>query len=299
MVITAEDLARFNRRGGDNFIMSHAYCGCDAIGGWITSDQFAKGSMSWATAMSISGAAVSPGAGVAGEGVTRSRIVASLMGLLNIRLGYWAANPMVKNRCAQNWSQDYMPTLIYPGIHQGLFNMGLGKHAGYLQLTDGGHFDNTGIYELIRREAEVIFLADGGADPDYEFDDLSNAIERVRVDFGVSIEFHPDYGLDCVTPNSDGVDAFATKLSMARRGFAVAHVQYQSKSGILIVLKPTLVRDLPQDIYRYRREHPTFPSQTTANQFFGERQLEAYRELGYQLTKRCLREANMTDWFRL
>ena len=85
---------------------------------------------------------------------------------------------------------------------------------------------------------------------------------------------------------------------MARRGFAVANVRYPGgNTGLLIVLKPTLVRGLPHDIYRYRALNPTFPAQTTADQFFGERQLEAYRELGYQLTKRMIEEGLVTDWF--
>ena len=62
-------------------------------------------------------------------------------------------------------------------------------------------------------------------------------------------------------------------------------------------VKPTLTRGLPHDIYRYRSQHPSFPAQTTADQFFNERQLEAYRELGYQLTKRMIEEGLVTDWF--
>ena len=306
LVLTAHPKVKFTQRGGDNYLLSHAFCGCDAVApdaagehGWIATTELPGKPVSWATAMATSGAAVNPGAGVGGEGVTRSRIVAFAMALLNVRLGYWLPNFHREFAFPKGlWVRYLFPNLLFPGILQGLFGASQGPNSGYLQLTDGGHFDNTGLYELLRRGLDLIVLSDAGADGDYRYDDLANAIERARADFGVGISFRDGYGLDQVSPGTDGNDSFGTRLDMARRGYAVANIRYTNgRAGLLIVMKPTLIRGLPQDIYRYRALNPSFPAQSTADQFFGERQLEAYRELGYQLTRRMVDEGVVTDWF--
>jgi len=83
---------RNSRRGGDNFIMSPAYCGSNATG-WRKTKEYMGGEVTIASAMAISGAAVNPDAGCGGEGVTRQPFLSILMGMLNLRLGYWVPNP--------------------------------------------------------------------------------------------------------------------------------------------------------------------------------------------------------------
>src|SRR6185295_10129098 len=154
----------------------------------------------------------------------------------------------------------FVTPLLYPGL---LGRVSESSH--YVELTDGGHFDNTAIYELVRRRLRLIILADAGADPDYQFADLSNVIEKVRVDFGTKIEFLDDRALDDVVPRSGGDDAYLTRLGFARRGHAVARIIYERHPkavvGTLIILKPTMVADLPHDIYHYRLHHESFPSE--------------------------------------
>lgn len=276
----------FRGRGGDSFVLSPWFSGSNATG-WVPTGRLGNGAMSLATAMSISGAAANPNAGVAGRGVTRNRLVSLLMSLLGVRLGHWQPNPAYRG-----WAQRlYSPNLWLPGLWQGLLGRGLDERAAYVELTDGGHFDNTGLYELIRRRVEVIVLSEAGQDADYHLDDLANAIEKVRVDFGVHIRFEEkDYDLDALRPVP------ATGLS--ERGFAIGSIRYpktrdpgaepQYDEGTLIYLQTTPVKNMRPDTDAYRRQHPDFPHETTADQFFAEEQLEAYRELGLRIARDML-----------
>lgn len=280
--------AKYRGRMGDSFTLSRLYCGSDATG-WRKSSHYMhsyfRRGLTLPTAMGISGAAANPNAGVAGQGVTTNRLVSTLMSLLNLRLGYWANNP----RSERTWVP---PNYIYPGIKGGISpNGGLTEHARCVELSDGGHFENLAIYELLRRQMDLIVVSDAGADPDYEFSDLANAVERVRVDFGINIVFEDEYPVEEVIPGSDRSQSAINRenYNLATRCFAVARIEYaadpgaERKIGHLIYIKPTLIRGLSADVLGYRKQHATFPNQTTMDQFFSEQQFEAYRELGYYL----------------
>jgi hypothetical protein len=277
--------SKFRGRGGDSFILSPLYCGSDATG-WRSTKTFMKGQMTLPTAMAISGAAINPDTGVAGKGPTRNRLLSSLMSLLNLRLGYWALN------CNPTRASLFSrPNHFNPGL-KALFGWGYNERAGFVQLSDGGHFENTGLYELIRRRMKVIVLSDGSADPNFTFSDFGNAVERVRVDFGVNIRFpDADVDLQWILPGSAGKGFFPERYNLAKQGFAIGTIQYpdESQTGILIYIKTTLTKDLPADIYGYKSANPTFPDESTSDQFFDETQFEAYRELGYQLTADMLK----------
>ncbi|MFY9854100.1 MAG: hypothetical protein WAK26_09520, partial [Terracidiphilus sp.] len=128
------------------------------------------------TAMSISGAAASPN-----MGYHSVPSLALLMTFFNVRLGFWAGNPRNKK------------TWTHPGPRVGLGQLlrelfGLtNDNAKYVYLSDGGHFENLGVYELVKRRCKFIVACDAGADPDYSFDDLGNAIRKCREDVGVEI----------------------------------------------------------------------------------------------------------------
>jgi len=293
MVDSAE--AKYRGRGGDSFLLSPLYCGSNATG-WHMTHEFLGDRMTLGTAMAISGAAANPNTGVSGRGPTRDRLVSFLMAFLGLRLGYWAWNPTVGGMRRFLLSKVLRPNLLYPGIVQGLFGQRLHETAGHLELTDGGHFENTGLYELARRRLDVIIVSDAGADPGFSLADLGDAIERIRVDFGYYVDFDDgEYNLVNLMPGSvPDENFFDRKCSLARYGFAVGRIEYdKDHSGTLIYIKSTLIRGLPGDVYAYKRTNPAFPHQSTVDQFFGEVQLEAYRELGYRLCKQML-EANLS-----
>ena len=154
-----------------------------------------------------------------------------------------------------------------------------------------------------------------------DFDDFGNAIQRIRVDFGVRITFdtienntkkEPGFkwfDLDGMLPfnkqapeKHDGDNLFASKFNLSKRGYAIGEIRYPALTskqgkvvseafiGKFILIKPVLIPTLPRDIFAYCAANPDFPNQPTSDQFFDERQFESYRELGYQLTKELLQE---------
>ena len=293
MVDAARD--SFRGRGGDSFVLSPLYSGSSATG-WVSSQVIGGRGLPLATAMATSGAAANPDAGVAGSGITRNRLVSFLMWFFNVRLGYWIRNP------AANLLGKVVafgpPNFWFPGLWQGLLGRRLRESAAFVELTDGGHFDNTAIYELLRRRVKVIVLSEAGADPDYKMEDIANAIERARVDFGIHIRFDvPGFEIGAIRPKEKG--------GFAERGFALATIYYPVLSatsdpgapqashqvkGYLLYLQATKIAAVAGrvDIDAYARSHALFPNESTADQFFDEDQLEAYRELGMEVAVQAL-----------
>lgn len=267
---------KFRGRGGDNFILSPQYCGSYATG-WQWTGGFMKGGMTLASAMATSGAALNPSAGCGGEGVTRSPALSVLMGILNFRLGYWVPNP-------KNWEKRWSgglqnPNFLLPGLWEVLFRNRLKEDGAFLQLSDGGHFENLALYELVRRKLKLIIVCDGGADPEFSFSDLANAMEKVRTDFGTLIMIDNEK-LKALIPKAEKETG---EPSCAGQGHLVATIKYADNSeGTLIYLTTTFFRGVSADLYGYKKAHPAFPDEPTSDQFFDEKQFEAYRELGFQ-----------------
>jgi len=273
---------RFRGRGGDSFVLSPRFCGSSATG-WIDTSKLGDGHFTLATAVAASGAAASPHAGVAGRGITRNPLVSLLLSLTNVRLGYWIRNPRA-SQTPKDWHKWFPPNLLAPGIRQGLFGSGTTENAFFIELTDGGHFDNTGLYELIRRRVKIIVLSQGSQDVNYSMDDLANTIQRVRVDFGVHIRFNSEtYPLDAIRPAELG--------SIVKRGWALGTIRYPGtdKQGILLYLQTSPIAGMNADTVSYWRRNVDFPNQTTADQFFDEEQLEAYRELGMGIAQSAVK----------
>ena len=306
---------RFRGRGGDSFILTPLYCGSDATKLAKTSD-FAEGTLTLATAMAVSGAAVNPNGAPDGRGISRNRLVAFLMFLVQARLGCWFLNPNRNLDPKKSWREWLLkpktPNFICPGIQGGLLGRGSNEKALFIELCDGGHFENLGVYELIRRRCRLIVVSAGGADPDYQMEDLGNMIEKVRVDFGVGFDFDAVYKIDDLRPKRPehkGTPPFA------ERGFAIAKILYpplpkkkpdevagetpcelppkkkpeeEPKDCWLLYLQATPIKSVTEDVMTYQRLFPDFPNHTTGDQFFDEHDVESYRELGWAISKEAL-----------
>lgn len=145
------------------------------------------------------------------------------------------------------------------------------RDVQFLHLSDGAHFENLGLYELVRRHCRYIIVSDCGTDPEVAFDDLAIALRSIREDFGVEID------LD-VSPLRAGDSGHA------RQHAVVGTIHYDglggTDKGTILLFKPSLTGDEPSDVTQYQARHPAFPHETTGDQFYDEAQWESYRRLG-------------------
>jgi hypothetical protein len=269
-------------RGGDSFILTPRYCGSNATG-WVGCRELMDDRMTLPTAMAISGAAANPNTGSGGGGLTRNRLIAMLMSFIGLRLGYWLPN------FGRDRPPSWLPNHVWPGLSTAL-PFGHHEDDWFLELSDGGHFENLGLYELVRRRARLIILCDSGQDPAFAFEDLQCAQRRVAADFGATVEL-PATLLERLIPCKTDHRFPESDLRLAEQGHIVGRIRYADKStGTLIYLKTTLIEGLPVELLGYRGANPTFPDQSTGDQFFDEEQFEAYRELGFIIATAMMRD---------
>jgi hypothetical protein len=167
---------------------------------------------------------------------------------------------------------------------------GYREERPYLQISDGGHFDNLALYELVRRKCKVILVLDGAADPGFAFGDLQVVERRIAADFGALIRWSSRRPFEAMIPKHP-MD-YPQGAQAAQRGHAMATIDYGNHlTGTLVYVKTTMLRGLTLRVRGYKGSHDAFPDQSTADQFFDEEQFEAYRDLGYQIGKELLEDA--------
>lgn len=224
-------------------------------------------------AVAISGAAAN-----SNMGDRTSPALAALMTLFNVRLGWWVGNP----RDSRRW---HLPGPLW-ALGSLLVEMmsGTDNEHGFVNLSDGGHFENMAVYELIRRRCRYIIAVDCGADPDYEFEDLGNLVRKCRIDLGIEIQINIDsLRRDAQTRQSQ----WHCAIGAIRYDYLNAHAPL----GTLVYIKPALTGDEPPDLENYAGKNTAFPQQPTADQFFDESQFESYRELGHHTAWAVFAEA--------
>ncbi len=279
IILVESSIQKFRGRCGDNFILTPLYSGSNATG-WRTTRTFADGKITLPTAIAISGAAANSDAGVAGQGMTVNPFISSIMSIFNLRLGYWAVNPNPDYQI----DQSKMPNYLRPGFRGSVSRNKLNEEADFIQLSDGGHFENLGLYELIRRKCKTIVCCDAEEDSQFMYESLSNLIEKSRVDFGATINITSKQ----LEEMKSSMDSNNT-IHFAQRGYCIAYINYADGStGKLIYIKSTLTDELDADIMGYKLKHPAFPHESTIDQFFDEKQFESYRSLGAHIAETML-----------
>jgi hypothetical protein len=278
-LVGGSDLA-MSQRSAENFVMSRYHCGSARAGYRCTAD-YMRGQLSLATAAAISGAAVSPNMG----SKTPSAALALFLSLFNVRLGFWAPTPS-----GRRWKEPHARLWPFYVLRETLSNTG--QIGTYCYLTDGGHFDNTGLYALVERGCRYIVVCDCGADPNLKFEDIGVAIRRCRIDFGTEIDLR--------------IDNFAEPTRAAdisRRPFVWGSIRYQPEHlrilgldpaadrGVIVWIKPTVTALNAVDVQQYHRANPEFPQQSTADQSYDESQFESYRRLGYESARDVFSDA--------
>lgn len=278
-------------RNADFFLFSRHYIGSEITGYCPTLKiEKIRPEVNLGTAMAISGAAAAPAMGKA-----TIKPLMFLLAMLNVRLNYWLPNP--RHIVADGFFTAN--SLTRPGpwyLLSELFGL-LNAKSWNVNISDGGHIENLGIFELLRRDCRLIIAGDGECDPRLEFEGLSEVIRLAQVDLGIKIKMT---GLD--------------KIRTGEQQYATGTIHYKSgRTGQLIYLKSSLVGDdalyatltdeefITSDhrrddrhydpiayIAHYKANNPTFPHETTGDQFFGEQQFECYRALGYLVGSRAL-----------
>jgi hypothetical protein len=286
-LVHGQDLA-WQERKAESFVMTPKFCGFDVWFeqlprpgqgektdleqfGYRPTDEFAyQNGLFLGTAMAISGAAASPN-----MGYLSSPALGFLMTVFNVRLGWWVGNP----RHSHAW-KNAGPFIGLAYLLVELFGF-TDDSRKYVYLSDGGHFDNLGIYELVKRRCRLILACDADADKNLSFDNLASVIRMCRSDMGIEITLRTDKIVASGTP------------PYSKWHCAIGEIQYKlsdphAENGILIYLKSSLTSDEPTDVLNYKARYPDFPHQSTAEQWFTESQFESYRALGRHIIESLL-----------
>ena len=270
----------WQERKAASFTVSPLMAGNRSLGYRPIAEYGGPDGMSLGTAVTISGAAASPN-----MGYHSSPAMTFLLTLFNARLGAWLGNPGIAGR--STW-QNGDPRLGAAPLLREMFGRTTDVNP-YVYLSDGGHFENLGLYEMVVRRCRYIVVSDAGCDANYAFEDLGNALRKIRIDLGIPIEF------------PDGLEIDAAHVGKGNQHNAVALIRYSAvdghvDDGVLLYLKATLSGDEPIDVRNYAAAHNDFPHETTANQWFGESQFESYRMLGLHSVKTLpIRDDNRGD----
>jgi hypothetical protein len=243
--------------------------------------------------MAISGAAVS-----ANMGGSTVRPLTPTMTMLNVRLGYWLRNPrwvppaegIAITRRIAGWFTWFVQA-INSYFFLEMFGR-LDERSRNVYLTDGGHIENLGAYELLKRRCRLIIVVDAEADPAMKFGSFVKLQRHARIDLGIRIEL-PWPKIREATLTAGQMIAAGPEFAAAQgcRGphCAVGIIRYpHDEIGYLLYVKASLTGDEADYVIDYKRRYPLFPHEPTGDQLFTEEQFEVYRSLGFHVVYRCL-----------
>lgn len=333
-------------RKGDNFILSPLFCGSDMTQ-WKRTEDVAKNRLTLADAMAASGTPINPKVGFAGLGPTQSWPVAMAKSFLGLRLGYWLR--WTKHPNISPFGNYIHPGLTYlvkrlfsPEVRGTVSSDLIGKphevSPGFLSLSDGGYFDELGLYELIRRKCRLVLICDGSHDPLQAHEAFASLVPHIAEDFGAEIRF--DIEFDEKWTRRDGIDSqtwlkrfsgpqdlsaskiedeYPSGAEYAKKGYFLASVTYRENPqqpredgyracrnqtfekseypprGLLIFLRPQMIREVGITTRFYRQKHPSFLYDTKSNDYYSPKQFAAFRDLGMTIASQMDRELVLSN----
>jgi hypothetical protein len=237
-----------------------------------------KGALTLADAVAISGAALAPVVGRETRAIGRFRL---LLALANIRLGVWLPNPYWlsagiepddKRTAGILWLNNWLDrSSLFQVVEEAVGTPSL--YSPKLYVTDGGHFDNLGLAEALRRRPERIIMLDGSGDEEDAFPAMGMAIATARIDLDVDVEFDPTPMIRGTKPNPPRAWVLARAI----------HRDTRQRTDI-IYIKSVLPSGLSWDLDSYQRRNPGFPATTQKYETFDEFDFEAFRQLGWSIT---------------
>jgi len=309
-----------NRRGrnADFFIFSRHYIGSEATGYVDTAaaEKIVDG-LNLGTAVAISGAAAAPN-----MGLVSIRPLSATIAFLNVRLGRWVRHPLAIAELDRNpgnekadgpfaWGFPRPQYLLYEAFFKsGRDVVAERRHAepdsakadsakaddvteadaqrkarrkGFIFLSDGGHIENLGIYELLRRRCKLIIAIDGEADENINCASLTQLERLARIDHNIAIrmKWKPIAAINRLVSASSGQESQnGPHVALGLIDYPAPSEGRQREKGVLIYIKASLSGDENDYVLSYKTRHPSFPHETTADQLFSEEQFEVYRALG-------------------
>ncbi|MGV0853042.1 hypothetical protein [Mycolicibacterium phlei] len=293
-----------------SYVMTADHIGGPALG-WLKTSQIVaaapvriKRDLTVQAAVAVSGAAFSSAMGRQAKGFQ------ALLALSGARLGTWLPNPRYVRK-VREWGDDLsypksLPTVRGAGyLYRELF--GVNKSESRLvQVTDGGHYENLGLVEALRRRCRLIYCIDGGGDAPPLLSGLTDAIRLAKFELGVEITLEDDdgpFGVDDVAPGSgvpfpEGHPFHCLNERITRGVIVRGRITYPAAAGLgadpaactgwLIVGKAVLWRELPEWVLTHAANTPAFPHDKTSDQWFDEPQFSSYVELGRRIGARLL-----------
>jgi hypothetical protein len=296
----------------DYYLLSPLFCGSKLVGYVPTDRYWDYQRMTLPAAVTISAAAVNPG-----MGMYSNKLLSVLMTVFNARLGFWISNPRIleKARALVWWPVYFFRELMGR----------IGSNNKMINISDGGHIENLGVYELLRRGCRLIVAVDAGEDKLYAFTDLNNLIIRARNELGLEIRFrHDEQPEELIRPRPSQVyskkryavadiyqwweDGKVIDPATQREVSTVVNFDDPRKVGTFVYVKSSVLAPTGKPVlseaedrlkfgtYKYKIYHPDFPHEPTSDQFFDEIQWEAYYQLGQYLGSDILGISDLTQY---
>jgi hypothetical protein len=274
-------------RLSDIFSFTPVAAGAPVLGYRSTKDwEVANPTLDLAGAMALSGAAVAPQ-----MGLRTTRYASFWLTVLNLRLGAWLRKPGPDAKASHG-----------PGVRHLLRELTAtaDERGPFINVSDGGHIENLGVYELLRRRCRYIAAVDGENDPKMTFHALTNLQRLAYIDFGIVLE------LDLDDLRLDNTGLSRSHFRFCRIVYPAGPQDSKEEIGYLVYLKLSLTGNEGEFLRRYKLDEPSFPHHSTADQFFSEAQFEAYRALGEHVGEKMFlpaitgplgRNVALEDWF--
>jgi hypothetical protein len=297
-----------------SYVLSADYVGGPELG-WLKTPQLLlvappriKRDLTVQASIAVSGAAFASAMGRQNKGFQK------LLAISGARLGTWLPNPKFvgklveaqKGDCADSRDNDRawpksLPTIRGAGyFYRELFGLNY-DDARLVQLTDGGHYENLGLVEALRRRCRLIFCIDAGGDAPPLLSTLSDAMRLAEYELGVTIRLNdePPYSVNNIAPGSgtpfpEGHALARLNGRLTKGTVAVGKITYpqaaglRKSDGVLILAKAVLWEGCPEWLLTYAASSDVFPHDPTSDQWFNEAQFAAYTTLGRIMGKHAV-----------
>lgn len=296
--LPSSDNLELRGRESDFFLFSKHYCGSPLVGYGPTRDfEGCDAHVDLGTALAISGAAANSNMGLYHVAAYRF-----ILTLFNLRLGYWLRIPRsVKSEpgikpvdpdvpsqpLRPDWWKGFKNSFAFPNSFRLLNEMtatGMDENKSFVNVSDGGHIENYGIYELLRRRCKFVIAIEGANDPEMTLSSFRQLQRLARIDLDVEIEM-------------DASDLSLNEERLSESHSAVGKIRYPAtedhpdgETGWILLIKLALTGEEKDDVLDYRRTAPLFPHESTGDQLFSEDQFEAYRSLGETAAENLFRD---------